>query len=150
MANIFHRIIENFYRSAYGQHRFLENVVGFDMQLMRINQGDSNEKYRDVYGPGAIIPTQYSPVKTTKVVMQIYTISQLTEETSDLGEITFYTYDKDIRIGDVLKTTINNKEVTIVVKSKKTIGFGVNVVYQLAGMVDIARSLPGTNTDVRY
>jgi len=150
VANIFHKIVENFYRSAYGQHRFLENVVGFDMQLMRINKGDSNEKYRDVYGPGAIIPTQYSPVKTTKVVMQLYTISQLTEETSDLGEITFYTYDKDVRIGDVLKTTINNKEITIVIKSKKTIGFGVNVVYQLTGMADIARNLPGTNLEVNY
>jgi len=150
VANIFHRIVENFYRSAYGQHRFLENVVGFDMILMRINEGDSQEKYRQVYGPGAIMPTVYSPVKTTRIIANIYSMSQLTEETSDLGEITFYTYDKDVRIGDILKTTINNKEITLVVKSKRTIGFGVNVVYQLTAMPDIARNLPGTNTEVKY
>jgi hypothetical protein len=138
MANYFYRIVENLYRSAYGQHRFYENVLGIDVQVYRLDR-DTYHKYQEAYGRGVVIPTSYSPVKTSRIVANIHTISKLTEETSNLGEVTCYTYDKDIDVGDVLKTTLGEKTVALVVSSIQKIGYFTDIVYELTLKPDIVR-----------
>ncbi len=140
MANYFYRIIENFYRSAYGQHRFYENILGIDVQVYRLDR-DTYHKYQETYGRGVVIPTSYSPVKTSRIVANIHTISKLTEETSNLGEVICYTYDKDIDVGDVLKTTFGEKTVALVVTSIQKIGYFTDIVYELTLKPDIVRDV---------
>jgi hypothetical protein len=130
VANYFYRIVENLYRSVYGQHRFYENVLGIDVQVYRLDR-DTYHKYQEAYGRGVVIPTSYSPLKTSRIVASIHTISKLTEETSNLGEITCYTYDKDIDVGDLLKTTLGNKTVALFVSAVQKIGYFVDIVYEL-------------------
>ena len=140
MANYFFRIVENLYRSIYGQHRFYENVLGIDVQVYRLDR-DTYHKYQEAYGRGVVIPTSYSPLKTSRIVAIIHTISKLTEETSNLGEITCYTYDKDIDVGDLLKTTLGNKTVALFVSAVQKIGYFVDIVYELTLKPDIVRDV---------
>ena len=140
MGNYFYRIVENFYRSVYGQHRFYENVLGIDVQVYRIDR-DTYHKYQEAYGRGVVIPTSYSPLKTSRIVVSIHTISKLTEETSNLGEITCYTYDKDIDVGDLLKTTLGKKTVALFVSAVQKIGYLVDIVYELTLKPDIVRDV---------
>lgn len=140
MSNKIFNIVERFYRSAYGQHKFLLNHAGIEMQLYKpgnINEtvypasNEEWEKYLRVYGPSFTASALYSPHSSVKILMKIYSISKLTEETSDLGEITAYTYSNEIEKGHELSTTINNKTIRFKVKDKKTIGIGTNIVYEL-------------------
>jgi hypothetical protein len=140
VANYFYRIVENFYRSVYGQHRFYENVLGIDVQVYRLDR-DTYHKYQEAYGRGVVIPTSYSPLKTSRIVVSIHTISKLTEETSNLGEVTCYTYDKDIDVGDLLKTTLGDKTIALFVAAVQKIGFFVDIVYELTLKPDIVRDI---------
>jgi hypothetical protein len=125
---------------VYGQHRFYENVLGIDVQVYRLDR-DTYHKYQEAYGRGVVIPTSYSPLKTSRIVASIHTISKLTEETSNLGEITCYTYDKDIDVGDLLKTTLGKKTVALFVSAVQKIGYFVDIVYELTLKPDIVRDV---------
>jgi hypothetical protein len=115
-------------------------VLGIDVQVYRIDR-DTYHKYQEAYGRGVVIPTSYSPLKTSRIVASIHTISKLTEETSNLGEITCYTYDKDIDVGDLLKTTLGNKTVALFVSAVQKIGYFVDIVYELTLKPDIVRDV---------
>lgn len=147
MSNKIFRIAENFYRAAYGQHRFLLNYIGIEMTLYKYGSThlippqpptqyvplDDNDltKWRTVLGPSFNAPSLYRPEGTVKVLTKIYSMSQYTEETSDLGDVTAYAYDNKIEKGDMLRTTIGDKIISFKVIDKKTIGFGKHIVYEL-------------------
>lgn len=140
MSNKLFRIIENFYRTAYGQHRFLLNHAGVEFQVYKPNPGgileypqpsEALDVYGVAYGPGFNATTVYSPVGSVKLLTRLYSMSTITEETSELGDLTAYDYSNMIDLGDQLTTTIGNKIITFKVTTKRTIGFGKHIVYEL-------------------
>lgn len=150
MSNKIFRVIENFYRSAYGQHRFLLNHIGVEFQLYKPNPGILNPEkpnpinileypspseildiYDKTYGPGFNMTSIYSPVGSVRLLTKLYSLSNITEETSELGDVTAYDYSGQVDLGDQLMTTIGHKNITFKVTTKKAIGFGKHIVYEL-------------------
>lgn len=140
MSNKIFRVIENFYRSAYGQHRFLLNHIGIEFQLYKPNPENILEYpnpseildiYDKTYGPGFNMTSIYSPVGSVRLLTKLYSLSNVTEETSELGDVTAYDYSGQVDLGDQLMTTIGNKNLTFKVIAKKAIGFGKHIVYEL-------------------
>lgn len=141
MSNKIYELIERFYRSSYGMHRFLENYLGLEMTLYtqgianRIipqpNPNEFYEKSRKTYGPAFNLQAAYSPTGSVRVMMPIYSISREHELTNELGAVKAYTFEDKIKIGDYLTTTIGSKKLGFKVISKKTIGFSKQIVYAL-------------------
>lgn len=137
MSNKIYQLVERFYRSSYGMHRFLENYLGFEATLY--TQGIANnvfpshndyyEKVKRAYGPSVNLTVSVSPTSTIKIFFPIYSISRMDELTSDLGSVRAYTFDQRVNIGDWIETNIDNKKLAFKVESKKTIGYGNNIVY---------------------
>lgn len=153
MSNKIFHIVENFYRSAYGQHRFLLNHAGIEMTLYKArndygtNYPSSNRELEDflsVYGPGFNAETLYSPSGSVKLLTKIYSMSNITEETSELSDVTAYDYSGRIDEGDQLHATIGQKTIKFKVVSKKTIGFSRHIIYEL-----ILRPIVVQNVDVK-
>ncbi|MCS7318016.1 MAG: hypothetical protein NZZ41_06920 [Candidatus Dojkabacteria bacterium] len=141
MSNKLYELVERFYRSSYGMHRFLENYLGLEMTVYthgiankvvpRPNPNDFYEKSRKTYGPAFNLTASYSPTGTARVMMQIYSISREHEMTNELGTVKAYTFENKINIGDYLTTTIDSKKIAFKVISKKVIGYSKQVVYAL-------------------
>ena len=142
MSNKLYRLVERFYRSAYGMHRFLENYLGLEMTLYSTKIPDHTvpsaqiarqeiEKYRQAYGPGFNATTLYSPVGTVRVMFPIYSVSREYEMTNELGNVRGYTFDNKIDIGDYLTTNIGSKKLGFKVIAKRTIGYSKQIVYVL-------------------
>lgn len=139
MSNKIYELVERFYRSSYGMHRFLENYLGFEATLYTQgianntfpNQSDYYEKVKRAYGPSVNLTTSISPTSTIKIFFPIYSVSRMDELTSDLGGVRGYTFDQRVNLGDWLETNINNKKMAFKVESKKTIGYGNNIVFVL-------------------
>lgn len=141
MSNKIYELVERFYRSSYGMHRFLENYLGLEMTVYthgianRIipqpNPNDFYKKSRKAYGPAFNLTAAYSPTGTVRVMLPIHSISREHEMTNELGTVKAYTFEDKINIGDYLTTTIDSKKLGFKVISKKTIGYSKQVVYVL-------------------
>lgn len=139
MSNKLYQLVERFYRSTYGMHRFLENYLGFEATVY--TQGIANnlhppttdyyEKVRKVYGPSVNLTSTVSPTTTTKIFFNIYSISRDEELTSDLGSVNAYTFDKRIQLGNWIETNIGGRKIAFKVEAVRSIGFGTNVIYNL-------------------
>jgi hypothetical protein len=145
------QIVERFYRSAYGTHRFLRNVVGIDAVVYRLKENitvlpqtppnplsqwfsmdqEDKDNLRRVYGPAASATINQVPSFSVRLMMPLYTMSKFTEEASELGDVTCYTFDEKLEIGDSIRTTIGDRDIFFHIIKKETIGYSKNIVYRL-------------------
>ncbi len=156
MANRILKIVERFYRSAYAQHRFLRNYIGLDCTLHKFRYVESvlpnrpsptdpnrlqMDRVRELYGPSTNLPSTYSPVSSVKILMPVYSMSKLTEETSDLGDVEAYTFDEQIEKGDYIRTQIHQKIIAFKVIEMKTVGFVKGIIYEVTLRPDIVKTV---------
>lgn len=156
MANRILKIVERFYKSTYAQHRFLRNYIGLDCTLHKFRYVESVlpnrpapddptrlqlDKMRELYGPATNIVSTYSPVSSVKILMPIYAMSKLSEESSELGDVEAYTFDEQIEKGDYIRTQINKKVIAFKVIEMKTVGFVKGIIYEVTLRPDIVQEI---------